>query len=269
MIALHDPGLSPATAQRLAQLQQEVDASGSYAQQVAAAKELFPRHNRGDRPPFREVRAALSAMCSDLERCMYCEDAPADEVEHVFPKDLYPATVFVWANFLFACGRCNGGKSAQFRVFHPRGGPNAVDVTRAPGAPVVPPLDGDPLLLDPRREDPLDFLWLDFSTFFFAPAAGGSSRDRQRAAYTIDVLGLNHRSVLVRARGGAFGHFRDHLRCYVLERDADPTAAALPLRASRVREMSHATVWAEMKRQRALHPELARLFAAAPEALAW
>lgn len=269
MIGLRDPGISAATTQRLAALQQEVVTSGNYAQQVAAAKELFPRHNRGDRPPFQEVRHALATMCSGLAHCMYCEDAPADEVEHVRPKDLYPEVVFAWDNFLFACGRCNGSKSARFCVFHPRGGASAVDVTRTRGAPVVPPLDGDPLLIDPRSEDPMVSLWLDLSTFFFVPVANRSLRDRQRAAYTIDLLDLNRRDLLVRARRGAYGHFRDHLRCYAFERDADPAAPGLSLRASRLREMSHATVWAEMKRQRAQHPELAVLFTAAPEALAW
>ena len=269
MIRLRDPGISAVTAKRLAEIQQEVDTSGSYAQQVAAAKELFPRHNRGDRPPFREVREALKSMCSGDEHCMYCEDAPADEVEHVHPKDLYPEVVFAWENFLFACGRCNGAKLARFRVFHPRGSVNAVDVSRSSGAPVPPPLDGDPLLIDPRREDPLTFLWLDLATFLFVPSTSGPARDAQRAAYTIDVLGLNRRDRLVRTRRCAYWHFRDHLQCYVQAQRANPAASAEQERASRLREMSHATVWAEMKRQRAQHPELATLFAAAPEALTW
>lgn len=134
---------------------------------------------------------------------------------------------------------------------------------------MVPPLDGDPLLIDPRREDPLALLWLDLSTFLFVPAPGLSSRDVQRVEYTRGLLGLNTRAALVRARRGAFGHFADHLRCYLAERAADPAAASLAERAARVRKMSHATVWEEMKRQRASHPALAQLFAQAPEALGW
>ncbi len=206
MIALRDPGLSPATALRLARAPAGGRRVGaSYAQQVAAAKELFPRHSRGDRPPFREVRQALAAMCSGLERCMYCEDAPADEVEHVFPKDLYPATSS-------SPGRTSSSpvdaatvaKSARFRVFHPRGEPERGrrhPRARRPGRTAA---DGDPLLIDPRREDPLDFLWLDLSTFFSRRAAAPHQATRQRAAYTIDVLGLNRRAELVRARGGAY-----------------------------------------------------------------
>ena len=119
MIGLRDPGIAPVTTLRLAALQQEVDASGSYAQRVAAAKELFPRHSRGDRPPFREVRQALAAMCSGLARCMYCEDSRADEFEHVHPKDLYPGVVFAWENFLFACGRCNVAKLSLIHISEP------------------------------------------------------------------------------------------------------------------------------------------------------
>jgi len=44
------------------------------------------------------------------------EDAPADEVEHHSPKDLYPELVFVWRNYLYACGPCNRRKNNHFSI---------------------------------------------------------------------------------------------------------------------------------------------------------
>ena len=143
------------------------------------------------------------------------------------------------------------------------------DVTRARGAAVVPPLKGDPLLIDPRRENPLDFLWLDLATFFFVPVPGLPPRDAERATYTRDVLGLNARDALVRARRVAFEHFCNHLRCYAADRDKGASATVLAGKVALVREMNHVTVWVEMKRQRTKYPTLASLFAAVPEALMW
>ena len=42
-------------------------------------------------------------MCSGAERCHYCEDSKADEVEHLLPKDAYiQINVIVGKNlFLF------------------------------------------------------------------------------------------------------------------------------------------------------------------------
>lgn len=33
------------------------------------------------------------------------------------PKNMYPEKVFVWSNYLFSCGLCNGPKNNQFAVF--------------------------------------------------------------------------------------------------------------------------------------------------------
>ena len=67
-------------------------------------------------PTFRKVRESLTRMCSGAQRCVYCEDSVGDEVEHIEPKDLYPCLVFLWTNYVYACGRCNGGKSNKFAV---------------------------------------------------------------------------------------------------------------------------------------------------------
>ena len=265
MIRLSDPGLDPVTAQRLDEYQQEVDAVETYEERVASARALFSRRNRASDRTFRRVRQALARMCSGAQRCVYCEDSAGDEVEHIRPKDLYPCLVFVWANYVYACGRCNGGKSNKFAVITSNG---LLDVTRRRGAPVVPPHPGDPAFLNPRTEDPLEFLDMDLQYTFFVVARDGiSESDRDRAEFTIETLKLN-RDVLIKARCTAYGSYRARLHEYIGHRD-EATQAEIEALVDGLKSMPHPTVWAEMKRQRAYHADLGQLFAQAPEALEW
>ena len=193
---------------------------------------------------------------------MYCEDSVADEVEHFRPKDLYPEVVFAWMNYLYACGACNGGKSNKFVVIDETGA--FVDVTRPYRAPVVRPASGDAALIDPRRENPLNFLMLDLrETFEFTPIADEGTQEYERASYTIEVLGLNDRDYLVRARKTAFETYRALLLTF--GREHDPRRRGDGMCA--IRNNNHPTVWWEMKRQRTMWEELAGLFAHAPELL--
>jgi hypothetical protein len=200
---------------------------------------------------------------------MYCEDSAADEVEHHRPKNLYPEHVFVWQNYLYACGPCNGPKKNQYAVFVADG--SIVDVTRGYHQPVSPPVAGEPLLLHPRVENPLDYMMLDIQgdTFLFVPAADPQSREFERAKYTIELLRLNGRDHLPVARREAYGSYRARLVEYIHRRDAGANASALNLLIDALRRLQHPTVWSEMRRQHDLIPELTHLFASAPEALNW
>lgn len=112
---------------------------------------------------FAEIRATLRRMASGLERCMYCEDSKGTDIEHFWPKSIYPERAFDWDNYLFGCSRCNSNyKRNRF------------------------PLDdaGQPLLICPTEEEPLDHLRLITKTGSYIPRTpkGGAS---------IDVFGLN------------------------------------------------------------------------------
>ena len=247
---------------KLAEYQKDVDEKCSYPEQVAAAKTLFSSRNRKRNRTFAAVRKELADLCSGTRRCMYCEDSVADEVEHFRPKDLYPEVVFAWMNYLYACGPCNRGKINKFFVIDGTGA--FVDVTRPRKAPVVRPASGDVALIDPRRENPLDFLMLDLrDTFEFTPIADAGTQDHKRARYTIDVLGLNDRDFLVEARAIAFENYFALLERYGRERDSQRRRGVM--RA--IRNNNHPTVWSEMKRQRQRWEALADLFAHAPEFL--
>jgi uncharacterized protein (TIGR02646 family) len=269
MMRLAASALPLPTQQRLQAYQQEVDDFPNYAEQVDAAERLFSNRNRPTNAVFKVVRATLAKMCGELTRCCYCECSCGDEVEHHHPKNFFPQYVFVWENYLYACGNCNGPKRNRFALLaHPGG--KRIDLVRQPGGPVLPPPPGQPLLIDPRREDPLAFMELDLAgTFEFVPTAAKRSRNYKRAEYTIDVLRLNARPVLTKARRVAFESFRARLYEYRAKRAKGVAAGDLDKLERGLRMMNHQTVWAEMKRQRELLPELAGLFAELPEALTW
>ena len=269
MMRLPDSALSIAATKTLKEYQSEVNAAGSYSSRVAEAKRLFARRNTAKNATFAAVRRGLEAMCSGARRCCYCEDSCADEVEHVKPKDLYPEVVFVWENYLYACGPCNGPKSNRFQIFHAKTG-RVHDVTRKAGAPVRKPPHGDPLLIDPRREDPLSFLELEMDlTFYFLPRRELGVHDRRRAAYTVELLHLNDRDLLPRARRNAFGSYRARLVEYAQKKRLGAPNGDLQILREDLMLTPHPTVWAEMKRQRASFPDIADLFQQVGEALAW
>jgi hypothetical protein len=199
---------------------------------------------------------------------VYCEDSLADEVEHIYPKNFYPDRVFVWSNYVYACGPCNGPKGSSFAVFTADAG-SKVELTRSPDPPAPPPT-GVPGLIDPRAEDATRLLALDLrETFYFVERAARGTLDHERASYTIKILGLNKRDDLPRARRAAYRDYLAHLTQYVVVRTSGGDEAELQRLADEIRTRQHPTVWSEMKRQHASLPLLAPLFAAAPEALTW
>ncbi|MGB1013491.1 MAG: hypothetical protein ACPG4T_05090 [Nannocystaceae bacterium] len=261
--------LPKSAAKKLQLWQREVDALADYASRVAEGKRLFQSRNQTKNRTFVEVRSTLEKMCHGARRCGYCEDSYADEVEHIKPKDLYPEVVFCWENYLYVCGPCNGPKGNQFAVF-PKGAGQKTIVSRRPDAPVDPPVKGSPVFLDPRAENPLDYIILDLcGTFFFLPQAEKGTREYERADFTINTLRLNKREALVKARENAYSSYRARLREYCLDKKKGASQEKLDSRMRDLQASPHPTVWHEMKRQRDLHSELAELFAQVPEAVGW
>ncbi len=268
MIQLRRIELPPGADGKLRSWQREIDDLADYAARISVAKERFARRNRPDNAVFRVVREFLGMMCCGVVRCVYCEDSMADEVEHIWPKDSYPEFVFVWANYVFACGPCNGRKNNHFAVFAVVTG-QFTEVTRNPRALVTPPTPGQMVFIDPCGEDGLTMMDLDFETGELLPRGRKNSKRYQRAQYTIEILGLNKRGNLLRARRAAYRDYRALLGEYVKRRDEGASQPDLDDLISFLKGRQHPTVWAEMKRQRQLIDELKQLFAKAPEALGW
>jgi uncharacterized protein (TIGR02646 family) len=278
MIQLPATPLPARPSSSLRRFQAEIDALSTYQERVDAAKADWKRKNVGSSATFRSVRGALTAMCSGNQRCCYCEDSCADEIEHIRPKGLYPETAFVWENYLYACGPCNVEKRNNYAVFAGTVGAAWIDVKRQPDAPVAPPPPGSPVLIDPRTENPLSYLILDLvGTFEIRPLPGISQRQRVRAEYTIKVLGLNDRDYLILGRRTAFTRFEDTLSAYVRLVGSAAAQDEVDRRMAAIIGSEHRTVWEEMKRwhrngwlrlSTSLQP-VDDAFAAVPEALSW
>ena len=114
--------------------------------------------------------------------CAYCEEGGKGEVDHFRPKSKFPALVYAWSNWLFACSSCNQAKGAKWP---PDGYIN-------PCATALP-------------ERPENFFRFDTATGEILPAFGLISDRNDTAQKTIDDLSLN-----------AVHHLRDRLEWLTL-----------------------------------------------------
>ncbi|MBV6320912.1 hypothetical protein [Duganella violaceipulchra] len=278
MLYINHKDLDAATVTALLQLQQLVTSQTSYSAQVSKAKSLWDTGRRTNqrKEAFGKIREKLSSMCIGSVRCAYCEDSAADEVEHIYPKSILPDRAFLWSNYLFACGPCNGPKNSRFGVLQ---GKKVVEFIRKPKGPVIPPPPGICALIDPRIEDPTDLLELDLGgtaldgtkiepTFMFIPREGISDQENARADFSIDVLSLN-REIVRKARENAFTGFRARIREYVGEKSGTASQDQLERLQLEILGSPHLTVFDEMRRQRRFLPEIDQFFDRAPEMLNW
>jgi len=256
----------------------QADITGDFPTQSARAKLEFKRRNRKSNRVFKEVKKSLILMCPGARRCVYCEDSVADEVEHIAPKDLFPELVFVWDNYVYACGNCNGPKNNKFAVF--RSDTGALQWITPPhwtGGTKPPP--GSQVLINPRKEDPLTFALLDLkSTFQFVPLPGTDPHVQLRYDYTYnEVLRLNHeeREFLREAREEAYGDYKARMVEYDKQKRQGANPAKLNKLIAGVRKKGHPTVWREMQRWHnngwlsAADTDLNDLFVLNPESLTW
>jgi len=216
-------------------------------------------------------------MCSGAERCHYCEDSKADEVEHLLPKDVYPDHCYSWSNYFYSCGTCNTKKSNKCAVINPANGlpnDNTPPKNKKNGQPFTlpnQPIAGQQAFINLETEDPLNFFLLDLQTgsFEFAELPDSTTTDYQRAKYTLETLKLNKRAFLRKARKEAYGDFRARLTEYIHHKIQGTPKSQLDNMIEEIQSHSHPTVWKEMVRQRSFIPDLQRLFNQAPEALNW
>jgi uncharacterized protein (TIGR02646 family) len=247
MIKLVDRAVSTATVAKLSEYQAEIDALPDYAKQVQKAQALWKNRRNTSVQPFAEIEKTLISLSPATRRCCYCEDARGEDVEHFHPKNLYPQLTFAWSNYLLACSACNStAKRDQFAVFDSNG--VFCDVTRRDKT-VVPPIQGDVILINPRYEDPLNFLRIDLLTFHFRPRLDLSVRDQARANYTIEVLKLNTRAELVAWRKLAFRTFVGWVDTYRrYSQHTKENATRLTEHLGELKKYNHLAVWEEMKR---------------------
>jgi uncharacterized protein (TIGR02646 family) len=151
--------------------------------------------------------AAESLREAQNRKCAWCEmhlRESGNPLDHMRPKAAvhdrtrkkiaggYWWLTWTWENVLRTCGTCNDQehKGNYFVLF---------DETKRLQPSERPPGEERPLLIDPTREDPLDFiefrvgydgLWRPF------PRAAIGEENTRRAIETIDVFGLNKGDLL-------------------------------------------------------------------------
>lgn len=275
------PNNSSPSADSLRQLslfQAEIDMLPTFEEQSAKAKDLFPKKNTKTNKVFKDIKKCITNMCNSTRRCVYCEDSLADEVEHIYPKDLFPEKCFDWDNYVYACGPCNGPKNNKFALFKLSDG-QFVIVNPPKGTAAAKPPKGNPALINPRIDNPLEFAILDLSgTFKFFALPQTDSQTKQKFDYTYnEVLRLNspEREPLRQARENAYGMFKARLFQYVSKKKKQEPQLELDKLKDGILKENHPTVWKEMQRYYhknlldQVDEELKIMFDDAPEALTW
>ncbi len=265
MIGLQQTALPRKAASQLRTWTKELTDELDFDARVKLAKRRFKSRNKKGSVTFDRIKTALYAMCNHTDRCVYCEDNFADEVEHMRPKDIYPEQCFAWENYVYACGPCNRSKNNHFAVIA-NGQIQVVTPPRPAPQPRTPPVSGSPLFIDPRAEDPMESLMLDLDSGGFAPHPNAT--DPRRGTWMRDTIGLNKRR-LPKARLLARKRFRSLLRDYADTRDSGASEPELDGLKNEILDLNHQTVLREMARQREYYPELQTLFERVPEILTW
>ena len=258
---------------KLKEYQDEIDALPSFVERSQKAKKSFPAKNNKKNKYFNAVKEKLLEMCSGAERCVYCEDSKADEVEHIRPKDFFPESCFVWENYVYACGNCNGPKNNKFAIFR-NDTEEFYDVRLNLGAE---PPKGKDAIINPRNESAMDYCILDLrDTFKFVIIKSPGTKEHKKADYTFnEILRLNEREFLRKARRLAYGNYKARLNYYTKQKTAGASQNQLDRMIEEIKGESNPTVWKEMQRyfERGFLPpfdqDLHKLFEECPEALDW
>ncbi len=279
MIKLRDDVVpSEKTIKALEEFQKEINNLETFEEMSKKAKDIFPKKNIRKNPVFKEIKECITKMCNITRRCVYCEDNLADEVEHIYPKDLFPDKCFVWENYVYACGPCNGPKNNKFAIFNDEDG-KFIELNPPKGTPASKPPTGKTAFINPREENPLEYCILDLAgTFQFVVFPDLSAEKKLKAEYTFNtVLKLNNseREPIRQARENAYGNYKARLFQYVKSKIEGASAAKLQKMVTQLQGESHSTVWKEMQRYhregilREVDEDLDNSFLVEPAALTW
>ncbi len=125
---------------------------------------------------MKSVVKVLRTMSEPLHRCMYCGDSHGTDIEHFWPKSMYPGKMFEWLNLLLCCTECGRIKGIQF------------------------PLSGNkPLLINPTVDDPWKHLDFDPATGNITAQYRLSTNDYDaQGDRTVECLHLDRRETLAK-----------------------------------------------------------------------
>jgi uncharacterized protein (TIGR02646 family) len=297
MLKIISSTISPDTQTHLNSQQADINGQASYEEQVKRAATLWNGKEGSilKKATFLEIKAKLTKNAVGEHYCGYCEHNEHSDIEHIYPKGLYPNKAFVWENYLWACKKCNSGlKLDKFKIFNPLGSSTIQDITPQHNPRTyLQPLNEDAVLINPRVDEPLDYLYLDLQIGVLVTHPSlTNARDIERADYTLELLKIDTREGLRKARVLARKGFINSLKRYIIAKNAasfeeleecmeellpvdfthslvyEKSKTCLSIKKDILTRM-HPTVWKEMQRQSSYFPKLTKLFSQAPEALEW
>ncbi len=278
----------------LQKLQGQIDALPTYKAQVKEAKVLWQNKKKTNpqKAAFNRVEKELQKIAiGDKHYCNYCEANLGTTIEHIYPRGLFPNKTFVWENFLWTCKQCNGKhKVSQFQIFKNTNSSEIINLVK--DYSFVRPSNEDAVFINPRVENPLDYLQLDLENGLFEiKETNPDARAYKRAFYTIETLQLNARKGLVANRQKAYQNYQHLLQQYIDIQKSTSSEALMAIfsLSNNVKKapweeqkklaslelqtifsnQAHPSVWKEMQRQVASIPSLKKLFQQVPETLDW
>lgn len=224
MLKLTNSNLSDQTQQHLQKKQGKINIHTNFTAKTKRAKLLWDS-KRGDAQKypnnvgnvaFTEIKNTLLTMCIGVEVCNYCEQNEATDIEHIEPKSFFPEKTFDWQNYLLACRTCNTDyKSDKMYVFDNTNTNNPILLIRD-----TPPSSTQIAFINPRAENPMDFMKLNLSDFQFYAIHPPNTQAHQKAEKTLEILQLNNRRTLIHNRKHAFDYYKRLLREYVAVKNA-------------------------------------------------
>jgi len=195
MFQLSNINLSENQKNLLDGLQNQLNLEQNFKEKSIKAKSLWnSKGGENGKKIFIQIKEVLLNMCVGVEVCNYCEANEANDIEHIYPKSFFPEFTFVWENYILACKQCNSGyKLDKCFVLNNEGTIYKTFRGEEPKYKTV-------AIINIRTEDPNKFLWLNFQTWKFEIIEELTLKDYNKADKTLEILALNQRDYLVKAR---------------------------------------------------------------------
>lgn len=268
----------------LQQIQNQVNSITSFNAQSEEAHNKWSNKNS---LLFTAIKAQLKQMCVSVEVCNYCEKNEASDIEHIYPISRYPEKAFIWDNYLLACAICNRVKldtwyeirnNQLFKL--PRGS--------------KPDNNHPPAFINPRIENPNEYMILELSTFTFTSFCAVDSAGFLKYCGTCKVLQLNDRTALVASRKAraremytamhrlsnvikstdkseirnAINPYEDYIDIDALTIQEIKDKITLNTKKL-ITESEHPSVWYAIKKSHQVYDQWKTIFQVIPDALNW
>lgn len=206
MIRLPANPLQPELSFALSELQEKINSEPAFLEKTKKAQSLWDsKGGKKGKTAFKEIFNILYNMCVATGVCNYCEQSEASDIEHIHPKSFFPEKTFEWENYVLACKQCNSGFKLD-KCYVIGDGDNIMPVPRG-----IEPAFKNVAFINPRNEEPHNFMLLNSETYTFEILPDLSFRDNNKAEKTIEILALNDRDALIVARKNAARHYYDVL----------------------------------------------------------